>query len=60
MQQDNHFDERSDLVSHENEQIIAQRREAIQKLGKFSLYATPVLLGVVSKNADAQVGPGYS
>jgi hypothetical protein len=56
MEQDNLLPQSSDMAQ-DHEQIVAQRRAAMQKLGKFSLYAAPVLLGAISKNADAQVLP---
>jgi hypothetical protein len=35
----------------EERRLMASRREALHKLGKYSVYATPVVLGIVGQRA---------
>jgi hypothetical protein len=36
-----------------DDEVVHQRRKALKKLGKYSVYASPVVLGVVSQKAVA-------
>jgi hypothetical protein len=37
----------------EGDDVLAQRRAALKRLGKFGIYASPVVLGMVSQEAVA-------
>lgn len=43
---------------YENEGVNTDRREALQKLGRFAMYAAPFTVLAMTQKADAATGHG--